>query len=196
MSAASGLSSTMSTGRFSRSPSALGGSGGRHAKQRTCRYHRQLDDHLGAHVGPGLSASMVPPCSSTIRRTSVSPIPRPPWGGRARVTPARRDRKLWAKVRTDSDPVITDADRHARVASLGNHLDSAARVGVLRGIGQQLTMTCSSLAASPSSSISSTGSDSSACDRALPCAPARRRPHAAKSPTRRYEWFAEQPDLA
>ena len=60
---------------------------------------------------PSLMAWTVPPCSSTRRRTSVRPIPRPPWERSSeRSTWVNRSKTRGEHLGGDADPVVADPE--------------------------------------------------------------------------------------
>ena len=112
--------------------------------------------------GPSLCASTVPPCISTSRLTSVSPMPRPPWERSS-------DRSTWVnRSKTCGQHLGRDADRRCPAPgsrrSSALPLDGQPDVPALRSVYlaallSRLQTTCASRVGSPSTRTGSSGSE-------------------------------------
>ena len=88
--------------------------------------------------GPSLRASICPSCSSTSRRTTVRPIPRPPWAGEPRVACEKRSKIRGQQLGRYAEPVVADAEDGLVARMLDLDVDPPSRRRVLRGVGQQV----------------------------------------------------------
>ena len=88
---------------------------------------------------PSLRTAIVPPCRSTSVRATARPSPRPPCLRSSPRSPCTNRSKICgSSVRCDADPVVATLDDHGVVLGAGAQRDVATRLGVLRGVGDQV----------------------------------------------------------
>ena len=88
--------------------------------------------------GPSLCAVTDPPCNDTRLLTMARPRPSPPRHGRAPAGPARTSRRSSAACRPRCRCRCRHAEHDLVALAAPGHGDPAARLGVLRGVRQQV----------------------------------------------------------
>ena len=182
LSAASRLSSTTSTRQRAAAAPAASRAAGAVVAAATPATAGRRTTNSEPRPAPSLRASIVPPCSSTSRRASVRPTPRPPWArSRPRSPCANRSKMRGSSSGSMPMPLSRTRDRRRPSLDAQREVDAARRRRCTSPrCVSRLATTCVSRAESPCSQTGSLGqrsrcsvcrrASSSGCAVSTPCA--------------------------